>query len=372
MKKWVLINNIFWGLVVLGQFLGLWVSEYRIRRKIPAKTAEFYKLTELMLRQRRDTNPEDLPILDFDFELHDDYSFFFMYYPSISKKITTMIENHLRSKYKNPPFKITQISTRFKIYDRDRFAGVSRNDNQKILESIRDVDFQESLCSNSQSYKIIFVNDNFNSTVYLDQENILIIRSRLKDLENKSILKQIMSQAVYRLKKLHFLKRYRDPEPFKKYIEIWAEYMLYRLQLYVTGLLKINQNPDLVFYPKYLVDISDNHVQFWEHLQQAFKTQHLQSPEFVFEFLLSHREILDSVLEKDDLMIYENVYFYEDYFWAMIVATLGIVFQSVIRFTIPLIRGFLGLSSDSNKKEKNKKPSIISRVIDYLLEVDSE
>jgi hypothetical protein len=138
----------------------------------------------------------------------------------------------------------------------------------------------------------------------------------------------------------------------------------------VKGLLYIQKNRNLVFYPKYLKEMERLDFRILKKLQDYLIKGELKD-DTIFFYLQKQVGLFKMFIEKDELMIYENIYLFDSYFYSMLVATLGIVFQSLIRFLIPIVRRFLGLSSDKKKKtEEDDKQSIVSQIVNFVLEIE--
>ena len=375
MNKKILFNNIFWGLIVLSYFLRLWLIEHQIQRKLSPDALQKLSTLEFIMSKSIEENPiiRSRLQLDFQFDFVDDFNLSFLFFPRVSDSVCASSRSTLGNFYKKESFSVFRLQSRCRFFHKNRLVGVDKESNLALLRAVDGLTYQDLGHTRRNAFNIVFVNDNFSPQIFIQDGVNVVIRARATDLENKGLLRDVLTQAVFRLKRLDRLKSTHElifPKtpfnPNKTLRTLWMNFILYRLHVSIKGFINVHQNRNTVFYPKYLRQLERVDVPFLSELNMLFINDSLNE-DTLFYHLRKNLHIIRGILEKDELMIYENVYLFESYFYSMLVATLGIVFQSLIRFVIPIVRRFLGLSTDQDKK---KKEGLFYKVLDYLLEIE--
>ncbi len=157
------------------------------------------------------------------------------------------------------------------------------------------------------------------------------------------------SQIIFQLKNLDTLNASNSQDLQTKLKQSYLNDLIERFKNYINSLEYINKNKNLVFFREYLQEIETDII----NLHKEFKSQNL-------------REIYKK-LEKENLYIYESIYMYEDYFLAMLIATVLLAMSPLIRIASGEIRAFL--FDFGQKDEDYEKESYFEKLFNFILDL---
>ena len=338
MKRNLIINNVFFGMILLA----IWAYDFHYKRRYGKKIGrnimdKYNNLnSDLEKKIKKEENNTD-----FIYRPKDIYYIDFYNFKEIEDSVFDEIEKNLDKIYlKN--FK--NIHT-YQIYFREKKKKLDKTEDTLDKDLIRysGINFEKK-----NFYHVSIIKDYFENKLFKKEESLAFRISKEK-LKDPNFLKKFCAKIVHVFKNLNKLDlKNNNKNLSKKLKEKYLSNLYTRFSNYIKSVNFINKNKNLAFIDEYLNEINTD-------------INNLEK-----EFLNNNLEEIYLKLRKQHFYIYISTYMYEDYYLAMLIATVLLIFSPLIRIATAEIRFYL--FDFGTKIEEKDEENWLTKIYIYIID----
>ena len=338
MKRNLILNNVFFGMILLL----IWTYDFHYKRRFSKKISksnlnEYKNLVSNLSKKIKEKKNN----IDFAYKPKDVYYIDFYNFKEIEDSVFTEIENNLNRIY-SKNFK--NIHT-YQIYFREKKVKIEKTEDtlNEDLIRLKGINFEKK-----NFYHVSIIKDYFENKLYKKEESLAFRISKEK-LKDPIFLKKFCAKIIYVFKNFKKLNLKNNKENLiQKLKKKYRSNLITRFSNYVDSLNYINKNKNLAFIEKYLLQINTD----IKNLEKDFLEMNLK------EIYLKIR--------KQNFYIYESTYMYEDYYLAMLIATVLLIFSPLIRIATAEIRTYI--FDFGTKIEEKEEENWLTKIYIYIID----